>query len=611
MLEFSNFLEPNSAQCPAPLLCSSPPQPAARGPTAYNQRVVQPFFSYRSGRVRLFLGLALLPALAIAVCAAAQTVTEAGRNAAGTAGGRILLVLPFDNRTGQPSLEWIREASAEILTSRLASAGFAPMSRADRRYALDHLGLPQSFHPSRATSLKLAETLDADSIIVGSYVTDGAGIVAEAQLVDVPHLRMSEAVTARGEMRSLIAVFDSLAWKLTRQLDPGFKVSEETFVAADSGLRLDAFEQYIRGITEPDQQERLRHLNQSVALSPEFSPAWMALGREEYAGKQYEQAAAAFAKVGGTGADALEAGFYRGLSLLFSGDYPHAQEAFAGVARELPLAEVLNNEGIALARQAKDGIPLFRQAMAADPNEADYHFNLAVSLKRHGDKAEALTELAQCLRLHPNDSEAKAAQRAWTKPEKLGTAKPIPAKPGTAPVAQPAAVAPVEAGGLDEDAKADPLERIERGFDAVAFHQAALMVEQVDASRMDQLAPRERAQKLSAQAHEYLDHGLLLEAERLYQAAVAVDPKSAAIHAGLAEVHERAGDAKAARKEAVTSLELMPSVDAYLVMVRLEIAASHFYEAQQHLTAALQIDPQNKAALELRKQIEALDGMKK
>jgi tetratricopeptide (TPR) repeat protein len=537
--------------------------------------------------------------ISIAVPARAQASAEAGR----AAGGRILLVLPFDNRTGQPSLEWIREASAEILTSRLASAGFAPMSRADRRYALDHLGLPQSFHPTRATSLKLAETLDADSIIVGSYVTDGAGIVAEAQLVDVPHLRMSEAVTARGEMRSLIAVFDSLAWKLTRQLDPGFKVSEETFVAADSGLRLDAFEQYIRGITEPDQQERLRHLNQSVALSPEFSPAWMALGREEYAGKQYEQAAEAFAKVGGAGADALEAGFYRGLSLLFSGDYPHAQEAFAGVARELPLAEVLNNEGIALARQAKDGIPLFRQAMAADPNEADYHFNLAVSLKRHGDKAEALTELAQCLRLHPNDSEAKAVQRAWTKPEKLGMAKPV--------LAQPVAVAPVEAIGLDEDAKADPLERIERGFDAVAFHQAALMVEQVDASRLDQLAPRERAQKLSAQAHEYLDHGLLLEAERLYQAAVAVDPKSAAIHAGLAEVHERAGDAKAARKEAVTSLELMPSVDAYLVMVRLEIAASHFYEAQQHLTAALQIDPQNKAALELRKQIEALDGMKK
>jgi tetratricopeptide (TPR) repeat protein len=552
--------------------------------------------------------VALVLLLSITVPARAQASAEAGR----AAGGRILLVLPFDNRTGQPSLEWIREASAEILTSRLAAAGFSPMSRADRRYALDHLGLPQGFHPSRATSLKLAETLDADSIIVGSYLTDGTGIVAEAQLVDVPHLRMSDAVTARGEMRSLIAVFDSLAWKLTRQLDPGFKASEETFVAADSALRLNAFEQYIRGITEPDQPERLRHLNQSVALSPEFSPAWMALGREEYAGKQYEQAAAAFAKVGGNDADALEAGFYRGLSLFFSGGYPRAEEAFAGVARVLPLAEVLNNEGVALARQNNDGILLFRQAVAADPNEADYHFNLAVSLQRHGDKAEALTELAQCLRLHPNDSEAKAVQRTWTKPDKSAPAKPVSAKPGTAPAALPAsASAPDEAGGLDEDAKADPLERIERGFDATAFHQAALMVDQMDAARLAQLTPRERAQKLSDQAHEYLERGLLQEAERHYQAALAADPRLPAAHAGLAEVRERSGDAEAARKEAVTSLELMPSVDAYLVLIRQQIAANHLYEAQRNLDAALQIDPRNKPALELRKQIEAKDGMKK
>ena len=60
----------------------------------------------------------------------------------------------------------------------------------------------------------------------------------------------------------------------------------------------------------------------------------------------------------------------------------------------LPLAEVVNNEGVAVSRQGHDGTPLFRQAVAADPNTADYHFNLAVSLKRHGNNAEALTELA-------------------------------------------------------------------------------------------------------------------------------------------------------------------------------------------------------------------------
>ncbi len=55
------------------------------------------------------------------------------------------------------------------------------------------------------------------------------------------------------------------------------------------------------------------------------------------------------------------------------------------MARVLPLAEVVNNEGVAVSRQGNDGTSLFIQAAAADPNAADYHFNLAVSLKRHGN----------------------------------------------------------------------------------------------------------------------------------------------------------------------------------------------------------------------------------
>jgi Tfp pilus assembly protein PilF len=277
--------------------------------------------------------------------------------------------------------------------------------------------------------------------------------------------------------------------------------------------------------------------------------------------------------------------------------------AFAAVARELPLAEVLSNEGVALARQGKDGSPLFHQAVAADPDNADYHFNLAVSLKRHHDDSQASTELAQCLRLHPNDTEAQAVQNAWTKSEKSVK----PALPAAAPPA-PALTAPETSVNA---ARPDPLERIARGFNAAAFHQAELMIDQVEAARLGALTPPERAERLIGQAHEYLEHGLLPEAERLYQAALEADPKSAAAHAGLAQVYERNGDAEAARKEATASLEVMPSINAYLVLIRQQIATHHFYEAQQNLTAALKIDPSNKAALELRKQIEELDGMKK
>jgi tetratricopeptide (TPR) repeat protein len=560
----------------------------ATGRNAYNQPVVHTFLTFELRWVRRHAsgwGLAVVFALRLAVCAHGQPSASPAANQSAADHGRILLVLPFDNRTGQPSLEWIREAAAELLASRFRSAGFEPLSRADRMYALDHLGLPQGFQPSRASSLKLAQTLDADSIVVGSYITDGTGIVAEARIVDVPQLRMGPALTARGEMHDLIAVFDSLAWKLTRQLDPSFNGAEETFVAAGKDLRLNAFEQYIRGITESDQAERLRHLEAAVALSPDFAPAWMALGREDYNGQQYEKAAQAFARVGRADPDALEAGYYRGLSLMFSGDYPRAEQAFADVARILPLAEVINNQGVAVSRQGHDGTALFVQAAAADPNAADYHFNLAVSLHRHGNAAAALNELAQCLKLRPNDSEAQSLEEAWKKP---------PAQPGAA----------------GADAGVDPLERIVRTFDAVAFRQAALVLYQMDAARMAALTPSERARKLSGQAKSYLDRGLLLEAERLYQAAVADDAGLAEAHAGLAQVRQRSGDADDARNEARAALKLGPSADAYLVLAQLDLAANHLSEASIEAGEAIRLDPASQPAQDLRRQIQAREGGK-
>jgi len=502
----------------------------------------------------------------------APEAASAGKN-------RILLVLPFDNGTGQPNLEWIREAAPRILDARFASAGFAPMSRADRMYAFDHLGLPQQFQPSRASALKLAQTLDVDSIIVGSYRIEGTGIVAEARVLNVARLRMSDAVMARGEMKDMVAVFDSLAWRLTRIMDPGFSVAQDTFLAAGANLRLDAFEQYIRGISEQDQQERERHLKQSVNLSPNFSPAWMALGRENFNGQHYEEAAAAFAKVSPNDSDALEAGFYRGLSLLYFGSYAQAQEAFAGVARELPLAEVVNNEAVAVSRQNHDGTGLFVQAAATDPNDADYHFNLALSLRRHGSESNAVNELTQCLKLRPTDTEAQKLLTAWKSPK-----------------------------SADDDETAEPLERIVRTFDAVAFKQAASMMEQMEATRLAALSPHDRAVKLSGRAKEYFNRGLLLEAERLYQAAETNDGSLADAHAGLAAVRERTGDVASARKEANAALKLSPSLDAYLVLGRLDLASNHMDDASRNVAEALKIDPASPTAKELNRQIAARSG---
>ena len=546
---------------------------------------------------RILLALLLLPALyaALSPNAPAQSSAAAGSASVDAGQGHILLVLPFDNLTvpaapavnqpaarpaaetsEQANLDWIGEAVPEILNSRLTSAGFFPLNRQDRLYALDHLGFPATFQPSRATALRLAETLDADSIIFGGYSLKGSQLTLRAHIVDVPKLRLSAEVTETGDIGQLIPLLGSLAWKLTRTLDPSFGVAEETFRAAGAKVRLDAFEQYIRGLTEQATDERLRHLKKATDLNPNFIEAWLATGRLQFESQQYEEAAISFARVTRGDPAELEAGFYRGLAQIFSGNYAHAEESFAAVARVLPLPEVVSNQGVAISRRGHDAIALYRQAEAADPTDPDYHFNLAVTLHRDGKKPEALTELAQCLRLRSTDSEAKALQEAWT-----GDPKPQPEQTAT-----------------------EPLERIKRSYDGAAFRQAALMLDQVEAARLQALPATQRATSLNRTAREKLDRGLLLEAEREFQAALTADSKSAEAHAGLAEVRERAGDAETARKEAHAALDLVPNLEAYLVLARIDLATNHFNEARDEVMEAVHMDAASRSARDLRKAID-------
>jgi tetratricopeptide (TPR) repeat protein len=116
---------------------------------------------------------------------------------------------------------------------------------------------------------------------------------------------------------------------------------------------------------------------------------------------------------------------------------------------------------------------------------------------------------------------------------------------------------------------------------------------------------------LTSQARDFLSRGLLLESERMYQAAVASDNAADEAHTGLAEVRERTGDSTGARKEAQAALELKPSASAYLVLARLDFAASHLAEANHEAGEALKLNPNSLAAQELLRQVAAKQGQPK
>ena len=520
--------------------------------------------------IRLLTTLGLLCAIPTATCAQATTKEP---------GGRVVLVLPFDNRSGQPNLAWIGDSFPDTLNQRLGSAGFLPITRDDRHFALDHLGLPPNFRPTRATTIRIAQTLDADYVIVGSYTLKDNKIQVQAQVLEVNRLAMTPPLQDSADLPRLFDVENAIAWKVAHQIDPQFAIAEQTFLAASSGVRLNAFENYIRGTDAPTPTERVKRLQNAVTESPNYTAAQLALGKELYADREYDQAAAVLAKVPKKDRLALEANFFLGLSRFNSAKYAEAEAAFAFVASRLPLSEVVNDQAVAQARQGKDGTATFQRASNADPNDPDFHYNLAVAHFRHGDFAGAQAEVDKTLKLHPSDTEATELRTH------------IAAGRAPNPTASPSSF--------------EPTERLRRNYSEASFRQAAFQMDQVRALRLATLPPARQAAELSQAGKDYLAQGLLPEAEQEFYAAIVADPNAAIAHAGLAQVREQSGDAEEARKEAQASLKLTPSVDAYLVLARLDLQKNDLPASAQNVRGALHIEPNNPAAQGMRHALQS------
>ena len=503
----------------------------------------------------------------------AQTPATSADAAVTAPPGRLILVLPFDNHSGNAALDWVGDSFPDTLNQRLSSSGFLTITREDREYALDHLGLPAGFRPTRATTLRIAQTLDADYVVVGSYTVSGGKLQVQAQVVRVNQLRMSPPIGDASELARLYDVENATAWKVAREIDTHFAVAEQTFLAASAGVPLSSFENYIRGVEATSQPERLKRLSAAVAESPNYTQATLALGKAQFAARDYDHAAMTLAKVPLADRRALEARFYLGLARFNSAKYADAEQAFAFVATRLPLPEVVNNQAVAISRQGRDGSALFQRAVAADPNDADYHYNLAVSLHRRHDETGAKREIDAALRLRKLDGDAQQMRDQ---------------------------LAHGDAAGGTGDAGFAPLERIRRTYSEASFRQAAFQLDQMRQMRMTTMKPTERAVEYTEQGKTYLAEGLLPEAEQEFQLAVGSDNGSAPARLGLAQVREQSGDDAQARAEAENALRLHPSADAHVLLGRLDLKANRLPEAAGEVKQALELEPKNSAAVGLR-----------
>ena len=375
-----------------------------------------------------------------------------------------VLVMPFENHSKVAGADWISEACPEVLSQRMSSPKVYVIGRDDRVFAFDRAGVPAAVRPSRATTFRVAEQMGADYVVLGSYEVTDSTFQVTAQLLDVKGLKLHPAIQSRGSLADFVDLQTGVAWQLLHEMPRPPLGIQQQFVKTASPIRLDAFENYVRGVVNTSSQSKIHYFKEALRLNPNYWVAALQLGKVYYDNHEYEQAAVWLSKVPKDDAAAGEATFLLGMSEYYRGNLDRSYTAFNSLVTRLPLTEVYNNLGVVDARRGRHSAATdyFSKAVAADPSDPDYRFNYALALFKSGDSTAAARQLREELQHRPTDAEAKSLldmiNRGVTPPSSTSTA------------------------GIGGQTRI-PIERIKRNYDETSYRQLQMEINNLSQQR--------------------------------------------------------------------------------------------------------------------------------
>lgn len=560
--------------------------------------------SYRVPRA-LFIALTC----AIALLPASVWAQNAPRSASSQQG--LFLVFPFENNGSSPRLDWLGEGLEELTIQYLSDAGEQVYSHAGRAGELERYGLPASAKLSRATMLRIAQDLDADYVIFGSFNSDGTSLTVQSHLLRVDPPALIAPVSETGPLNSLMDLQAKVIWHTLVANDKSYPLALADFSKALRPLRLDAFEHFVRGILANDDEPRLRELREAAKLDPSWPDPAFALG-ETYAGRgDCDSALPWFARIPKTHPRYVEANFAIGVCRLQLNQPDKAEEVFVALQSSIrgdqgpnanrsvsgaDLPEILNNLGLALAREGKisDAQGNFKHATELDPDEDDYPFNLGLLAFRANDFNAAAAAFREAVLREPDNAEDRALliqslDRAGKKAEADEERNAVAEALG--PNALPA---------VHVDPKSDAqshLDRVKTDLDVTA-----LRLEILSSGSPAPVSSASEAASASAhirQGRQELSGGRLDLAEAQFRAALATDPANAAAHLGLAEVSRRRYRFDDAISELQASLKSRDSAVVRTTLARVYMEQKKFALARAEAQKALALAPNYTEAKQL------------
>jgi len=523
----------------------------------------------------------------------------------------VYLVFPFENAGASPRLDWLGEGLEELTIQRLSAVGQQVYSHAGLTGELERAGLSPSTKLSRASMLRIAQDLDADFVVFGSFSSSGQSLTVQSRILRVSPTALLAPVRESGPLESLMELHTRVVWRLLSANNHAYSRSLEQFSKAQRPLRLDAFEHYTRGLLANEDEPRIRELHEAARLEPDWPEPNFALGEAYYGRKDYNAALAWYAKVPKSHDRYVEAAFAMGVCRLQLDQPDRAEELFVSLQEALrknlvsgaDLPETLNNLALARARQGKAPAAQadLRRAMDLDPDEDDYPFNLGVLALRGNDFPVAAGFFQQAAERAPDNAENRALMIYAL--EKAG--KKAEADQGRESAAE--ALGPNALPAIKLDEKGDALSRLERLSMQLDTTALRLEIKLPDSSGSEGAAVVNSADTPTAHlrhGRQELSAGRVDAAEVEFRAILAADPGSPAAHSGLAEIYRRRGKLDDAVKEIQASLQTRDSAVVRTTLARVYLEQKKTDLARAEAERALKLAPNYSEAKQLLEHLQ-------
>ncbi len=453
-----------------------------------------------------------------------------------------VLILPFNNRSGDLNLDWIGESFVQALSDTLGDAGMPVLNAQERATAFNQEGVPDLSTLSQATLMQVAEKAHAGWLILGRFDYVHGQFRARATIFDLRRQHLVRVHSRPGGLAQLETIQARLAWRVLRVLAPNTTVTAAQVLAQRQQVPLAAYERYIRALLATEPAVRHKFLVAAVHLDPDYSQAVYRLGLWYWHNDDYRTALLWLPQV-----DTRDPNYPRALFLAAHcayrlGRYARAAELSQRLAALWPLPQVLNNWALAEARLGRqDALAILDRARHSAGAEGAIRSRLAAN------SAAVACELGN--RTLAISMAQAAAPAAGTPLASLRTQLQAPA----------AACPNATARALEQPARSLPLGR---------FRRMEATVERSNLAKAARMPPSQRLAFHLRQGRRLLRQSALDAAQQEFLAALVLDPRDAAAHVGLAELDLARHNAPAARAQVAVLRAIAPRDHAIVGLER-------------------------------------------